>query len=145
MKALFYISNFDDEQFTKVINKSHTLVTLPRERQDWQVFLGFRDCTEKKKRLIIFSWKTLYDLFLKTWEMPLGNSKPFSSFSPSLMLPGHCVLGSLSKKASWGYWEHFCEGQNLIPTITGWIWHSRKTEDSCVIYLAYSLWGWRGP
>lgn len=47
VKALVYISDLDDEQFAKVINKSHTLVTLPRERQDWQVFFGFRECTEK--------------------------------------------------------------------------------------------------
>lgn len=33
VKALFYISDFDDEQFTKVINKSHNLVTLPERAQ----------------------------------------------------------------------------------------------------------------
>lgn len=76
VKALVYISDLDDEQFAKVINKSHTLVTLSRERQDWQVFFGFRECTEKKW-LIIFSWKTLYDLLLKTWEMSLENSNTF--------------------------------------------------------------------
>lgn len=45
VKALFYISDFDDEQFTKVINKSHNLVTLPRESPARQAFLRYLHCT----------------------------------------------------------------------------------------------------
>lgn len=71
VKALFYISDFDDEQFAKVINKSHTLVTLPRESQDRQAFLGFRDCTEKMIDYIFLEkciWLVLKDMGDVSWE-----------------------------------------------------------------------------